>query len=485
MNFDKYESVIGLEVHVQLATESKAFCSDATHFGGVPNTQTGFVSLAMPGALPRANGRQIEFATRLGLALGCEIAPKSTFDRKNYFYADLPKGYQITQDANPICIGGSLDIETSEGRRSIKIHHIHMEEDAGKSIHDQDPMASLIDLNRAGVPLLEIVTMPDLRNGEEVDAFMTTMRHLVRWLGVSDGNMEEGSMRCDVNISVRQRGDDQLGTRCEVKNVNSMRFARRAIDFEFKRQVEIVENGGKIDQQTLNFNPETGVTTPIRDKENANDYRYFPDPDLPPVLLSDAWLARVRGEMPTLPQTARRILEEKFDLSKDESRLLTQEKGTFDYTFSFLSGLKSAQIRLGVNFLIQKILPFVSEKSMPIQDYPVSFGSISELLDLISENQISASAAYQNLLPSLIDAPPPVSVRAIATKLNLLQSNDVDFLEKIIQEVVAKNSDKVEAYRKGKKGLIGFFMGEIMRLSKGKAEPKATQSILSKYLDGK
>ncbi|MFM2269006.1 MAG: hypothetical protein RL757_2447 [Bacteroidota bacterium] len=482
MSKEKYETVIGLEVHVQLSTESKAFCADSTTFGGLPNTHVGIVSLAMPGALPRANRQQIEFAARLGLALGCRINPKNHFDRKNYFYADLPKGYQITQDRQPICIGGGLEIETSLGKRFIEIHHIHMEEDAGKSIHDQDPHATLIDLNRAGVPLLEIVTQPDLRSGEEVDAFMTAMRHLVRWLGVSDGNMDEGSMRCDVNVSIREKGDTKFGTRCEVKNVNSMRFARRAIEFEFARQVDLVENGGVVEQQTLNFNPETGVTTPIRDKENANDYRYFPDPDLPPVVLSEAWIGRVAAELPMLPQAARLVLEQKFGVTAADAKILTSEKAIFDYTNELLTQLSPNLQRLASNFLVQKILPFVVEKNISIEKYPLSTKQIEELLNLINENKISASAAYQNLLPALLDAPPPVSALDFAQKMNLLQSDDTDFLEKIVLEVLENNPEKVKEYQKGKKGLIGFFMGEIMKMSKGKAEPKATQALLTKHL---
>jgi aspartyl-tRNA(Asn)/glutamyl-tRNA(Gln) amidotransferase subunit B len=283
-----YETIIGLEVHVQLATESKAFCGDDASFGGEPNTHVSAVSLGHPGTLPKANGRQIELATRLGLALGCKINTHNAFDRKNYFYADLPKGYQITQDKAPICIGGSLSIKIGNNWKSIGIHHIHMEEDAGKSIHTMAPRHSFIDLNRAGVPLVEIVTEPDLRSGEEVDAFMTAMRQLVRYLEVSDGNMEQGSLRCDVNISIREQGATILNDRCEVKNVNSMKFARQAIDYEVRRQIGLVEAGGKVKQQTLNFDPNTGVTSPLREKEDAHDYRYFPEPDLPPVVLSDA-----------------------------------------------------------------------------------------------------------------------------------------------------------------------------------------------------
>lgn len=297
----EYEVVIGLETHVQLATHSKAFCGDDARFGGEPNTHISTISLGHPGTLPHLNKRQIEFAVRLGLALGCQINLRSTFDRKNYFYADLPKGYQITQDRLPICVGGSLRISTKDGDKEVQIHHIHMEEDAGKSIHDLDPNDSLIDLNRAGVPLLEIVTEPDLRSADEVDAYMTAMRQLVRYLEISDGNMEEGSLRCDCNVSIRRLGDTHLNARCEIKNMNSMRFARRAIEYEVSRQAQIMEAGGKIAQQTLNFDPETGTTSPLRSKEDAHDYRYFPEPDLPPVVILPEYLEAIKMQMPPLP----------------------------------------------------------------------------------------------------------------------------------------------------------------------------------------
>jgi aspartyl-tRNA(Asn)/glutamyl-tRNA(Gln) amidotransferase subunit B len=292
--YDQYEMVIGLEAHVQLSTHSKAFCADDARFGGPPNTHISAISLAHPGTLPRLNRAQLTGAVRLGLALGCTINRTSTFDRKHYFYADLPKGYQITQDRQPICLGGNLG--------NIRIHHIHMEEDAGKSMHDQLPDASLIDLNRAGVPLLEIVTEPDFRSAEEVDMFMNQLRRLVRYLDISDGNMEQGSLRCDINVSVRRKGVTTLGTRCEIKNVNSMRFARRAIQYEVKRQIDLLEAGGEIQQNTLHFDPDTGVTTPMRSKEDAHDYRYFPEPDLPPVVVSESWLSEIQSQMPVLPE---------------------------------------------------------------------------------------------------------------------------------------------------------------------------------------
>jgi aspartyl-tRNA(Asn)/glutamyl-tRNA(Gln) amidotransferase subunit B len=496
----QYETIIGLEVHVQLATASKAFCSDAVQFGSDPNTHTSVISLAHPGTLPRANKQQIAYAVRLGLALGCRINQRSYFDRKNYFYADLPKGYQITQDKTPICVGGALNITFLDPKtqkivnKNVGIHHIHMEEDAGKSIHDQDPSVSFIDLNRAGTPLLEIVTEPDFRSGEEVDAFMTAMRHLVRWVGVSDGNMEEGSMRCDVNISIRPEGTTEFMTRCEVKNVNSMRFAREAIRYEAKRQERIVENGGEVTQNTLNFDPATGRTSPLRSKENAHDYRYFPDPDLPPVVISDDYLAELKSALPTLPWDARKILKETYGLPEYDVNFLTEEIAVFNYAKSLLSEVQTPPSReIGIssslqqykavsNLIINKILPTANDLKVELTDFPLTNSQLVEFLSLIESGKVSNSAAYQTLFPAIL-ATPSVSAVVLAEKLNLFQNSDTDFLEKIVAEVLANNPQKVAEYRKGKKGLLGFFMGEVMRASKGKAEPKMTNTLVLKALD--
>ena len=483
----QYETVIGLEAHVQLGTVSKAFCSDSAKFGGEPNTQTSVVSLAHPGTLPRMNKKQIEYAVRLGMALGCRINERNAFDRKNYFYADLPKGYQITQDKHPICIGGSLNVKITEGVKSIRLHHIHMEEDAGKSIHDQNPTATLIDLNRSGTPLLEIVTEPDLRSGEEVDAFMSAMRHLVRWLDVSDGNMEEGSLRCDVNISIRPVGQAEFGTRCEVKNVNSMRFARKAIEFETKRQIELVESGGKVEQNTLNFDPATGVTTPLRSKENAHDYRYFPDPDLPPIILTPAFLEKIRSAIPQLPNAARAELMSTFGLPEYDALLLTEERAIYTYFKDFVGQMRTPQYKAVSNLIINKILPTANELKIELTDFPLSVNELADFLELIESGKISNSAAYQTLFPELLKEKTTgnaaVSVAFLAEKLNLFQNSDTDFLAKIIAEVMAENAPKVAEYRKGKKGLLGFFVGEVMKRSKGKADPKATNTLVVKALE--
>ncbi len=480
MPYEQYETVIGLEVHVQLSTHSKAFCGDDASFGGDPNTHVSAISLGHPGTLPRLNQKQIEFAVRLGFALQSDINLYSTFDRKNYFYADLPKGYQITQDRRPICIGGHLDIPTGNGLKKIRIHHVHMEEDAGKSMHDADPKDSLIDLNRAGVPLLEIVTEPDLRSADEVDAFMTAMRQLVRYLDISDGNMEEGSMRCDCNISVRKKGETKLNNRCEVKNLNSMRFAKRAIEYEVKRQIDLLEAGKTVEQQTLNFDPETGITAPLRSKEDAHDYRYFPEPDLPPVVITPDFLQNVKSKLAPLPWALRKHFISEFSLPEYDANLLTEEKET---ALFFMELAKhDINYKSGANLIINKILPWCNEQKLEIGQFPLVFKQLAAFIQLIDEGKVSNSNAYQRIFPQLIEQPER-SPLEIAKELNLIQTADEDFLEKIVDEVLAKNPDKVGAYQKGKKGLLGFFVGEVMRQSKGKAEPKTTNALLIKKLE--
>jgi aspartyl-tRNA(Asn)/glutamyl-tRNA(Gln) amidotransferase subunit B len=478
-----YETVIGLEVHVQLATRSKAFCGDDAAFGAAPNTHISAISLAHPGTLPRSNRRQVEYAVRLGLALGSRINEYSFFDRKNYFYADLPKGYQITQDTQPICIGGQLPFSTSAGAAMAQIHHVHIEEDAGKSIHDLDPHATLIDLNRAGVPLLEIVTEPDFRSGEEVDAFMTAMRQLVRYLSISDGNMEQGSMRCDVNVSVRKRGASEFGTRCEVKNVNSMRFARRAIDYEAQRQIALLESGGVVVQSTLNFDPETGITTPLRTKENANDYRYFPDPDLPPVRVSAAWQAQILADLPALPWDVKRDFIQQYQLSESDATLLTADKTTADDFQIFMQPIEKQYFKVVSNFFIQKLLPILDKPLTRAKAAILTDPRWYEMLRLTQTNEVSISAAYQKLVPALLtdDSDTPLSVWL--NKLSLRQNNDADLVEQLVQAIMDEYPEKVAEYRKGKKGLLGFFVGEVMKRAKGKAEPKAANALVLKYLE--
>ncbi|GJM34060.1 MAG: aspartyl/glutamyl-tRNA(Asn/Gln) amidotransferase subunit B [Saprospiraceae bacterium] len=479
--YDTYETVIGLEIHVQLATASKAFCADDASFGGDPNTHVSTISLGHPGTLPRLNKKQVEFAIKLGLALGSEISLYNAFDRKNYFYADLPKGYQITQDRKPICIGGSLEIEVGDTKKTVRIHHIHMEEDAGKSMHDQDAPHSLIDLNRAGVPLLEIVSEPDLRSAEEVDAYMSAMRRLVRYLDISDGNMEQGSMRCDCNVSVRKNGATALGERCEIKNLNSMRYARRAIQYEFKRQVDLLESGGKVAQQTLNFDPASGITSPLRDKEDAHDYRYFPEPDLPPIVLTKDYITAIEANMPPLPWALLRQFIEEKALPLYDAKLLTEEKETALYFLALCAHYPDSKAIS--NLVINKILPYCNEMSLTIYEFPLSGERMAAFLQLIDSGKVSNTIAYQRLFPAMLQEQDKTPMQ-LAQALNLLQTDDADFLTTLVEQVLAEFPDKVEAYRKGKKGLIGFFMGEVMKRSKGKAAPQTTNELLRKQLEG-
>lgn len=474
-----YETVIGLEVHLQLSTKSKAFCSDDASFGGSPNSHVSAISLAHPGTLPRLNEAQVRFAVRLGLALGCRINLESRFDRKNYFYTDLPKGYQITQDQLPICVGGRLPIRVGEVWREVSLHHIHMEEDAGKSIHDLDPESSLIDLNRAGVPLLEIVTEPDLYSAEEVDAFMTGMRQLARYLDISDGNMQEGSMRCDVNISLRQKGSKALGERCEIKNLNSMRFARQAIEFEASRQAALLEQGEPVIKQTLKFDPNTGVTRPLRGKEDAHDYRYFPDPDLPPVVLTKAFIEEQKGLLPVLPWELYEKFKNEYGLSEYDANLLTQEPELAQYFLSLCTMTKN--FKAAANLLINKVNPWLNENGIEVAKFPVTPAAMAALIELVDAGKISTSAANQQLFPALIDQPGAAPME-LATRLNLILVSDEDYLEKLAWEVIAAHPEEAGIYRNGKKGLIGFFMGELMKASKGKADPKAGRDLLMKLL---
>lgn len=479
MSETKYEAVIGLEVHIQLSTKSKAFCSDDTTFGREPNTQVGIVSLGHPGVLPKANRQQISYAVRLGQALGCRINERNSFDRKNYFYADLPKGYQITQDQSPICIGGGLPIKLGEEWRRVAIHHIHMEEDAGKSIHTLDPDKSMIDLNRAGVPLLELVTEPDLRSAEEVDAFMSGMRQLVRYLEVSDGNMEQGSMRCDINVSIRPEGADYLMDRCEIKNVNSMRYARQAIAYEIERQRLLVEGGGTVKQQTLNFDPATGRTSPLREKEDAHDYRYFPEPDLPPIVLSEAYISASAQKLPALPWELYQLFREQYDLSDYDATLLTADAPIAEAYMALCK--ETGNYKAASNLMINKLLPYCQEAKLALADFPVAFGRLASFITLIDEGKVSNTIAYQRLFPALVEQPNQDPAE-LAQRMNLMQSSDTDYLEGIAQQVIADFPDKVKAYQNGKKGLLGFFMGQLMKRSKGKADPKVANELLQKLL---
>jgi aspartyl-tRNA(Asn)/glutamyl-tRNA(Gln) amidotransferase subunit B len=474
---DIYEAVIGLEVHIQLQTASKAFCSDSAAFGGSPNSQTGLISLAHPGTLPRPNQAQVEYAIRLGLALGCWINRRSMFDRKHYFYADLPKGFQTTQDAQPICIGGEVNFLVAGVERTIQLHHIHMEEDAGKSIHDLSSDASLIDLNRAGVPLLEMVTEPDFKSGEEVYYFINELRRLVRYLEISDGNMEEGSLRCDCNISVRLAGEDVLNPRSEIKNVNSARYARKAIEYEIERQIALMKKGEAPRQETREFLPDQGITVSLRSKEDAHDYRYFPEPDILPLVLSEETIEQIKDKLPVLPGENRSLLLQR-EIKEDDIEIIIESRTRAENFIKFINEHPDIPAKLAANFFINKWYP--SEELGEI-DNKIQSHHISKFLELIDSKKVALSVAYQKLWPALLVEPQDVYL--LCQKLNLLQTNDSETIEALALAVIESHPEQKARYKKGKKGLITFFMGQLMRQSAGKANPEIARTTLEQLLE--
>jgi aspartyl-tRNA(Asn)/glutamyl-tRNA(Gln) amidotransferase subunit B len=477
----EYELVSGLEIHVQLNTKTKIFSADSAAFGASPNAHISTVSLALPGALPKLNKEVVAKAVRIGLALNCSINQTNYFDRKNYFYADLPKGYQITQDNRPICQNGYIDLLLSGGKeKRIRINRIHLEEDAGKSLHDQHDQYSFVDLNRAGVPLIEIVTEPDIRTAEEASVLLAEMRKLVRHLDVSDGNMEEGSLRCDANISIRKVGEDRFGTRCEVKNLNSIRNVRRAIDFEFSRQQEVIQTGGKIVQSTLNFDAEQGSTSPMRSKEEANDYRYFPDPDLSPVYISDEWLAQLKAAMPALPKEIAQNLMQEFGISFSEAALFADDPALLDYLQDALPQVKNKKSL--TNWLSGPIRSMLVERALAIEDFSIRGAQLADLINLVDDKKITQQAALQQLLPQWIENPDR-GAEQLAVDLNLLIVENNDELETFVVQVLTKYAPQVQAYKKGKKGVLGLFVGEVMKLARGKADPKKINDALLEKLN--
>lgn len=473
--YEHYEIVIGLEIHVQLNTVTKAFCADSNRFGDTPNTNISPISLGHPGTLPRPNMQHIESAIKMGLALGTHIHRYNYFARKNYFYPDLPKGYQISQDTHPICGEGHIEILG----RNIRILRIHMEEDAGKLVHEEAGYYSLADLNRAGTPLLEIVSYPDLRSAEEAAAYASEIRRLVRYLNISDGNMEEGSFRCDCNVSVRKKGETHLNNRCEIKNINSFRFIKRAIEYEAKRQIDSMENGEKIIQQTRSYIPEKDITVAMRDKEDAHDYRYFPEPDIPPIFLTDAQINAIRASMPALPNELRKKMEQEFALSDYDVQLLTEEKEYADYFLAVAA--ETTHYKAIANWLLNPIKSYLNEKNKSLLDFPISPKQLADIISLCENGEISTTVAVQKLLPALLQTPLE-NPKKLAEKLHLLQINDNSQLESWVEGILANFPEKVKEYQKGKKGLIGFFMGEVMKLSGGTAEAKKTQELLAEKL---
>jgi aspartyl-tRNA(Asn)/glutamyl-tRNA(Gln) amidotransferase subunit B len=478
---DKYIPVIGLEVHIQLNTHSKAYSSDANEYGSLPNTLVSPVTLALPGTLPRPNKKAIEFAVRLGLAVQADIHEYNEYARKNYFYADLPKGYQITQDKTPICTGGRVIIKQEDGaEKIIRITRIHMEEDAGKSIHDQDPFDTLIDLNRAGVPLLEMVSEPDIRSAQEAYNYLTEVRKLVRYLDICDGNMEEGSLRCDANISVMLKGSEKYGRRVEVKNMNSIRNVQRAIEHEIRRQVELVEAGKSVDQDTRSFDAVTGTTFSLRSKEAANDYRYFPEPDLQPVLVKKAFIDQVKKDMPPLPDALHKKYVKDFGLSEYDAGVITDNKQFalyFEELTRYIKNYKAA-----ANWMMGTVKSFLNENAIEITAFILKPVQLAALIQLVDEGKVSFTAASQQLFPELVKDPSKSTLQ-IAEEKNLVQQSDAGSLKEFAEKAIAMYPDKVKEYRSGKTGLIGLFMGEVMKLSKGKADPKVANKIVKELLD--
>jgi aspartyl-tRNA(Asn)/glutamyl-tRNA(Gln) amidotransferase subunit B len=478
---DKYETVIGLEVHIQLNTNTKAFCSDNAAFGGEPNLHTSPISLAHPGTLPRINKEQIKKAVQLGLALDSRINQVNYFDRKNYFYADLPKGFQTTQDAAPICIGGKVDIEVNGEAKSIRLHHIHMEEDAGKSIHDLDENFTLVDLNRAGVPLLEIVSEPDLRSADETVVFVNELRKLVRFIDISDGNMEEGSMRFDCNISVRLHGAAEYGNRCEVKNMNSVRNAKRAIQYEVERQIQMNERGETVVQETRGFNADNGTTYSLRSKENAPDYRYFPEPDLPPIVLSDEYIETIKNALPVLPNVLKKQFIDQYNLSGYDAAVLTEERTIVEYFSAVIQYTKN--YKAAANWLINNLKSYLNQHNLAFNDLELAPKKVADLIALIDDGKVNNSTAKQQLLPKMLESPNE-TVLELAKQLNLIQDSNDDTIAQILDEVIAKYPDKFEALKKGKKKFMGLFMGEVMKVAKGKANPKIIGALIQERLKG-
>ena len=476
---DKYQPIIGLEVHAQLLTESKMFASDPTEYGALPNTNISVITLGHPGTLPRANKKAVNYAIKMGLATDCQITRQNIFARKNYFYPDLPKGYQITQDKTPICREGHVLIQTSKGEKRIGITRIHMEEDAGKSMHLAGETESLIDLNRAGVPLIEIVSEPDIHTSEEAYNYLVEIKKLVRYLDICDGNMEEGSMRCDANVSVMLKGADKFGTKVEVKNMNSFRNVQRAIEHEIDRQIALLEAGETIESETRGFDAATGTTSGQRSKETMNDYRYFPEPDLTPVLISEEMLESIKAEMPSLPHELYNRFTKQYDLPEYDAGVLTDQKEIalyFDKLCQHTSNYKAAS-----NWMMGPVKSYINELALHLDDFPLQPKQIADIIGLVDSGKVNHTAANRNIFPHLIQNPDK-SALEVAEELNLIQESNDGQLQEFIDQVLAGNPKKVAEYKAGKTALVGMFMGEIMKLTKGKADPKAVNKLLQDSL---
>ena len=472
----KWEVVIGLEVHAQVTSNSKLFSGSSTKFGAEPNTQVSLVDSAFPGMLPVINEYCIQQAVKTGLGLNAKINSYSVFDRKNYFYADLPQGYQISQYKNPIVGEGKITLDLPNGKKIIGIERLHLEQDAGKSIHDLDPSNTYVDLNRSGVALMEIVSKPDLRSPDEVNAYIKKLRSIMRYLGTCDGNMQEGSLRADVNVSVRKEGDKELGTRCEIKNVNSIKFMQMAIAYEAQRQVELLESGKSIDQETRLFDTKKNETRSMRSKEDAHDYRYFPDPDLLPLNLDKELIENIKKNLPELPDQKKERFIKDYSLNAYEANVLVSEKEISDY---FEEVIKNSDIKLAKNWIMGDLFASLNDKNISISESPVTAKKMSQLIDSISSGIISGRTAKEvfEVMKETGEEP-----NKIIESKGLQQKSDPKELEAIIEKILTENKDKVDQYKSGKDKLFGFFVGQVMKVSGGKANPQLVNEILKKKL---
>ena len=479
--YEKYETVIGLECHIQLLTRTKMYSSDPAEYGGIPNTNVSVVTLGHPGTLPVVNERALEFAVRLGLAVNANIREENQFARKNYFYADLPKGYQITQDKTPICNGGYIPIKLKDGtEKNIEITRIHMEEDAGKSLHDIDAFDTLVDLNRAGTPLLEMVTEPVIKSGEEAYTYLNEVRKLVRYLDICDGNMEEGSLRCDANISVMLKGAKTFGKKVEVKNMNSFRNVQRAIDFEIKRQIDLLEAGEDIAGETRSYDAVKDLTFSMRSKESANDYRYFPEPDLQPVFIRQDYINKVKADLPVLPSELFRRFTKEYNLSEYDAYQITETKELATYFQELIKHTKN--YKAAANWLMGPIKSYLNERALHLTEFTLKPANIADIIQLIDEGKVSNTAATQILFPKLAEQAGK-SAEALAMELDLIQNSNSSELQSFVDQALAKFPDKIAEYKNGKVGLLGLFVGEVMKLSKGKADPKLLNQLLKTSLE--
>lgn len=474
----EFEAVIGLEVHAQLLTESKAFAPVSTEFGGSPNTQVTPLCLGHPGTLPVLNENLVRYIIKMGLATNCGIARKSIFARKNYFYPDLPKGYQISQYETPICHDGNITIKLEDYTKDIGITRIHMEEDAGKSIHDQDPFNTLIDLNRSGVPLIEIVSEPDLRTPSEAYGYLKRIKQIVQYLEICDGNMEEGSLRCDANVSVRPKGREKFGTRTELKNMNSFRNVERAIAYEIDRQIDLIESGGEVVQQTLLWDANKMETRMMRSKEEAHDYRYFPEPDIPPVVVTDEMLSEIKESLPEMPDVRQQRFKQEFDMSEEDAQTLTEDRYLADYYENVLSHVDSP--KAVSNIILSEVLRVLNERSISIGEFSISEERLAGLVKLRENDKINSSAMTE-VFDAMLEE--DKSAEELASEMNLMQVSDTGFIEPIVDEVIESHPDEVARYRDGKKGLIGFFIGQVMQRSQGKANPQLVRELITERLD--